>query len=170
MDLRYLRDALLRVAKPYSTLYHADGSVYMERHIVVPRRNPEAGHIRLHHIVTEDRDEHMHDHPFDFRSLVLTGGYLEARPVDRGPCFKWFSPFLGAEGRWVEECHIHQRYPWSFEKRYACDRHRIIHVEPDTWTLVFAGPLRQWWGFYTPKGKIYHRDYESVHSSARSER
>ena len=171
MDLRFLRDALLRVAKPYSHLYHADGSLYMERFIVRQRRDEQGGHIRLHHIVTEDRDVHMHDHPFSFYSLVLTGGYLEARPVDRGPCFTWHSSFLGGKGLWIEDFRITQRYPWSFEKRHACDRHRILHVELDTWTLVFAGPLRQWWGFYTPKGKIHHRDYESHHvESARTER
>jgi hypothetical protein len=35
-------------------------------------------------------------------------------------------------------------------------------VYPDTWTLMIYGPIRQWWGFFTPRGKVYWRDYPSV--------
>ena len=163
MELRPLRDALLRIAKPYSHLYHADGSLYMERwHIM--RRGENSCSIRLHHIVTEDQDDHLHDHPFSFWSLVLTGWYLEARPTSRGPCFVFHD-----NGLIVEETRQTQRPACSLAYRHACDRHKIVAVEPNTWTLVLAGPLRQWWGFYTQIGKIHWRDYESAHV-ARTER
>src|SRR6266853_6456811 len=38
------------------------------------------GQIRLHHILRSDNDRHYHDHPFDFVSLILSGGYIEHRP------------------------------------------------------------------------------------------
>lgn len=166
MEFRRLRDALLAVAQPYSNLYHPDGSLYMERFIVKQRHDEGSGHIRLHHIVTKDWDDHLHDHPFSFWSFVLTGGYLELRPVIRNPCF-----IKDDDGKILEECRVTQRYAGALDYRHACDRHKIVRVEPNTWTLVFAGPLRQWWGFYTPKGKVHHRHYESAHSeSARIER
>lgn len=172
MQLTLLRDALLGVAQPYSHLYHADGTLYMERWIIVPRRKPDGCHVRLHHICTEDQDRHLHDHPFSFGSLVLTGGYIEARPVTRSPCF------LGADLETLdllpfpyEEVRQELRKAGSFAYRHACDRHRIVWVQENTWTLVFAGPLRQWWGFYTEKGKIHWRDYESEHTTyARTEK
>lgn len=171
MQLTLLRDALLRVAQPYSHLYHADGSLYMERFIVWQRKDEDHRHVRLHHIVTEDRDIHFHDHPFDFHSLVLTGGYIEARPIMRGPCFIKPNEEFELIPQSREEFTITFRGAGSINYRHACDRHRILHVQENTWTLVFASPLRQWWGFYTPLGKIHWRDYESKHSTnARSER
>jgi hypothetical protein len=43
------------------------------------------GTVRLHHILRSDDDRHLHDHPFNFVSLLLTGGYTEvtADGVDR---------------------------------------------------------------------------------------
>lgn len=164
MELTLVRDALRRIAKPYSHLYHADGSLYMERWLIIPRRNEDSSHLRLHHICTKDYDYHLHDHPFSFWSLVLTGGYVEVRPVTRSPCF-----LDSSDPR--EEVRRTVRLAGSLTYRHACDRHRITHVLQNTWTLVFAGPLRQWWGFYTPVGKIHWRDYESKHSAtARTER
>jgi len=171
MQLTLLRDALLHVAQPYSHLHHADGSLYMERWFVIPRKNEDKCHLRLHHIVTADRDWHLHDHPFSFWSLVLTGGYTEARPISRTPRFYRPDPMFELLPCEVEENYQTYRSAGSIAYRHACDRHRITNVLPDTWTLVLAGPLRQWWGFYTPVGKIYWRDYESKHfTTARSER
>lgn len=161
MELGFLRDALLRVAKPYSHLYHADQSLYMERFILLSRQGENAGHVRLHHICTADYNLHMHDHPFSFYTVLLTGWYLEARPAERNPCFN----SIGTENNVLT-----LRKPGSIAYRHACDRHKIISVGPDTWTLVFAGPLRQWWGFYTRAGKVFWRDYESIYkSTARKE-
>ena len=70
---------LLRLARPYrkGDLLHPDGSPYMERRTLFESEFLSA---RLHHIVSRDRDPHMHDHPWNFLSVVLTGGYWEARP------------------------------------------------------------------------------------------
>jgi hypothetical protein len=169
MDLAFVRNALLRCAKPYSHLYHADGSLYMERFLVVERRDEDQRHVRLHHIVTKDYDHHLHDHPFDFWSLVLTGGYIEVQPLTRGPCF-YQPPGSYVTDDLREEVRPRYRYAGSLAFVRACDRHRIVSVLPNTWTLVFASPLRQWWGFYTPVGKIHWRDYHKTSPNAREER
>lgn len=169
MQLTLLRDALLRVSTPYSSIYHADDSTYMERSFVVQRKTSEGRHLRLHHICTEDRDAHLHDHPFDFYSLVLTGGYVEARPTSRNPAFH--ADFGDDLDTGVEWCNFTIRKAGSFAFRRCTDRHKIVEVFPDTWTLVLASPIRQWWGFYTPVGKIHWRDYEKqYHLSAKTER
>lgn len=156
---------------PYFHLYHADGSAYMMRYWLVPytfekvltiRESPIGWllqrfgiAVRLHHICTPDADRAMHDHPWSFLSIVLRGWYLEARPMKVSPCF---------DGP-VEEARCLYRLAGSIGFRHAPDRHRVTQVsDGGVWTLFATGPQRQWWGFYTPAGKIYYRDYESVHN------
>lgn len=166
-------DFLIALAKrtPYSHLYHADGSCYMRRYWLMPcwllqRRGGKDGSncwkpkpwvpfsLRLHEIITPDYDPHMHDHPWTFLSMVLRGGYTEQRPASTEPCF------TGSR----ELSFLAYRTPGSIALRRCTDRHLISYVEPDTWTLVALGPKRHWWGFYTLKGKVYYRDYPSVHN------
>jgi hypothetical protein len=57
------------------------GGSYMRRYIF---RTPWFT-LRLHHILRSDDDRHLHDHPFDFTSFLLTGGYHRAHgPVRLG--------------------------------------------------------------------------------------
>lgn len=188
--MKKIIDWLIALAKrtPYSHLYHGDGTVYMRRYWLMPRfmlklveqdciddgdefapgyyeLKPWARRLfsfRLHQIVTQDYDPHFHDHPWSFVSLVLRGGYMEHRPVSIEPCF------LSRDER--EDHYPVWRGPGDIAMRRCVDRHRISFVDKDTWTLVALGPKRHWWGFYTPAGKVYYRDYPSVHSMhARSE-
>ena len=36
--------------------------------------------IRLHHWMASDDQRHYHDHPWDFISLILKGGYMDVNP------------------------------------------------------------------------------------------
>lgn len=159
---------------PYTHLLHTDGSPYMMRYWLVPYgfdnpvspwRRPLAWllqrfdiAIRVHHICTADLDRALHDHPWSFLSVVLHGFYIEKRPIKISPCFfeHYSDDFHGT----------YERGAFTFRKcgsvafRHATDRHRITDVcSGGVWTLFITGPQRQWWGFYTPKGKIYYRDY-----------
>lgn len=106
---------------------------YMRRWII---RTP-FGDLRLHHILSSDRDGDLHDHPFDFTSLLLTGGYVEHTP--QGSRF------------WPR---------FSVVRKKAEDAHRLELVFP-IWTLVFTRGYRRKWGFHTEKGWVYWRDYVS---------
>lgn len=146
-------------------LYHADNSLYMGRWNFFRARLMWP---RLHHIATPDLDRHLHDHPAHFLSIVLAGSYVEARPVGIDPCWEPASRWNGIE--WEadlqERVTLTTRYPGSVAFRWSTDRHRIVHVEPGTFTLfIFLGGKRCWWGFYTPMGKIWWRDYPSVHDA-----
>lgn len=171
---------------PYFHLQHADGSEYMGRWWLVPYqyghpldcwRNPlgwllqQFGiAVRVHHIATPDLDRALHDHPWDFISVVLRGGYLEARPVTISPCFDFTADpqmypgrvcYAGPGGEAVTHT---ERLAGSIGYRRATDRHRIVAVRPDTYTLFITFRKVQWWGFYTPMGKVYYRDYASAHN------
>lgn len=101
------------------------------------------GAIRIHHIMRPDEDRFPHDHPFDFTSFILKGGYIEWRPGES----------------------TRQFLPGDVVRRRAEDLH-IIKALPrgDAWTLVFAGPLRRRWGFQTDKGWVDAENYEDLMS------
>lgn len=88
------------------------------------------GAIRLHHILRSDQAEALHDHPWDFCSFLLSGGYTEVRP---------------------DGAVYHPQ--GSVVRRRAEDLHRLIIWRP-VWTLVFTGPRRRTWGFQTETGWV----------------
>lgn len=107
---------------------------YMRRWIL---RTP-LGMVRVHHILRSDQDRHFHDHPMDFTSVILSGGYVEHRP-GRRPC------------RWE---------PGDIVTRRAEDLHRIELLGRSAWTLVFASPYRRVWGFQTEDGWVPASAYD----------
>jgi hypothetical protein len=175
--VKRLVDLLIWLARrtPYSHLFHSDGSAYMQRFWLMPkwtlvesRENngiyyrparwmPFA--LRLHRICTPDYDQHFHDHPWNFASLVLRGGYIEYRPIGVEPSF--------FKRRDAEDHRPLIRLPGSIAFRRATDRYLIAYVMPETWTLFATGRKVHWWGFYTPKGKVHWREYPELPRGAR---
>jgi hypothetical protein len=100
--------------------------------------------IRLHKILRSDKDRHSHDHPFDFWSLLLTGGYDEVLPSSL-----LFDEFT-ARRRWL-----------SVVRHRGADAHRLILTRP-VWTLVLVSPKYREWGFHTEDGWVSHDDYENL--------
>lgn len=164
---------------PYFHLHHADGSLYMGRYWWMPRWalyvDANEGvlkakrwlpfSVRVHHLATPDYDTDMHDHPAAFLSIVLSGGYLELRPYYVEPVHVMCGGKGGKE-TYLEAWTSTTRLPGSIALRLPHHRHRIAKVRPGTVTLCIWFRKVQWWGFYTRKGKVHWRDYESVHNSA----
>lgn len=102
--------------------------LYLERFYLV--RSRLLG-IFLHRFWKSDR-EGAHDHPWDFVTIVLRGGYFEQTP---------------GKARW--------RGPGSIIFHKAEEFHRIFipsDLRGNTWTLFVHGPRRRRWGFLTPDG------------------
>jgi len=87
--------------------------------------------VRLHEIIRSDMDRELHDHPFDFVSIILSGGYYEVR---EDGSIKWYPA-------------------GSVLLREAETAHRLIVPAP-TWTLVIRSPYRRTWGFYAKQGWV----------------
>lgn len=162
--MNWLIDKLIAYAKrtPFKHLYHADGSVYMERYWLREYTNSKGGErwfaIRLHWIATPDLDRHLHDHPWSFVSLILRGCYTEARPVNVAPNFDAYGD--------CEEVYFNTRRAGSLAFRWWTDRHRITEVSRGgVWTLFITFKWMHGWGFQTEHGKIYYRNYRSVHNA-----
>lgn len=112
----------------------ADGP-YMERfHLLRGRRQS----IRLHHLLTDDPDRDLHDHPWDFTSLLLTGAYRETTP----------------DGVTVHEAP-------AIVTRRAEELHRLELLDGPMWTYVVCGLVRRPWGFMTAAGWVPWQRYRA---------
>lgn len=88
------------------------------------------GTVRVHNIVRSDAGRDLHDHPWDFASFVLRGGYRE-----------------------VTATSTRDVTAPAFVLRRAEDLHRLELARP-AWTFVLTGPRRRTWGFDTPAGWV----------------
>jgi hypothetical protein len=142
-------DAIIRRAQrtPYVHITSADGKkVYMGRWWLFNRYDRPGGprfkflpSIRVHHIMRADLDRHLHDHPWNARTFILRGWYMEQ--------------LEGSVGS-------HKR-PAGYTGRLLFGQyHRIARVSPrGTWTLFVTWRYRGTWGFLVNGRKVSYRQY-----------
>lgn len=112
--------------------------------------------LRLHFIHRPDGTPCAHDHPWDFWTFCLWGGYLET--VEDAP---------------YDDYHLRRKWehrvrPLTFHYRPGEFRHTITRVYGGTSvTLVLTGPRRRSWGFFT---NIGFRDWRYFLSASGPER
>lgn len=138
---------------PYFDIYGSDGTLYMRRWWLLPkwclRFDPKCGalmpkpwmpfSIRLHHIMRPDADRHLHDHPFNFRSILLAGTYIE-QAEDRFRMFEAGDTYRSPAGRF----------------------HRLDDIDPaGVWSLFIMGRRVNDWGFLVDGEKVPWQRYLS---------
>lgn len=129
--------------------------LYLRRYFV-RHSSPTQGGIYVHHICRSDDDRDPHDHPWPYRSVVLSGGYWEEEwrtlPADYDsghPIRPW-----RAGVKW--------HGPLSFLRRPATWLHRLrIPAGEECWTLVITGPQTREWGFETDEGWVPQQEYKN---------
>lgn len=157
-------DWLIRRAQrtPYFHITSADGAdVYMYRWWLFnpyPHGNDGAGRrwgdwlpsIRIHRIMREDRDRHLHDHPWNARTFILRGKYIEVRML----------------GQWDDGTQLTaeiQRAAGDTATLDFGEYHRINEVsEGGVWTLFVTGKKRGTWGFKVNGAKVPWRTYLGI--------
>jgi hypothetical protein len=133
--------------------------VFMEKYVIGDPADPYLIRWRLfecpwfriyfHRILKSDGDRDLHDHPYNFVSLIVKGYYWEKTQIPN-PKFT----------------HGMTRYGWlSINRKKAHESHQIV-LERDylgfpitAWTLMFAGRRLRTWGFHTEEGFIPYDDY-----------
>ncbi len=145
------------------TIEREDGIPYLHR-ITLLGLGPDGRwfSIKLHKIVSSD-DVCLHDHPWAFISIVLKGGYTEYTKLN-SPVNTFYEKGWGYHG-WSErnQFHVIKKYfkPGSILFRKAHWAHRLeVGREPAT-TLVLTFRRKRKWGFFTSKGWIYWRKYNT---------
>lgn len=137
-------------------LRRADGRVYLERWGFA---FAGIGGVYVHRMSAPDPGEDLHDHPWAFVTIPLWGGYVEERADTR------MAPaFARSADREPEHCLRGVRasvLPFRPRLMRLDECHRIIDLRrPSAWTLVFRGPRRRHWGFYTPDGFVDEGTYD----------
>lgn len=146
-----VRDKLIvrALRTPYYDITSADGSdIYMRRFWLF---NPYPGpgnytrkgwrdwvpSVRVHWIRRPDQDRHLHDHPWNARTIVLDGYYTEER---------------------INSLHIRD-VGYTGRLRFG-EFHRIVSVPSEgVWTLFITWRKRGTWGFLVNGVKVPHREY-----------
>src|SRR4051794_36090884 len=82
--------------------------------------------VRLHHWVKGDPEQYQHAHPWNFLTIVLTGGYDDVG--------------LGRETDYVRAPTVRYR-PLTW-------RHSVVNCTPGTWSIVFTGRAVRDWRFW----------------------
>lgn len=102
------------------------GDPYLTRWVILKSK------LFIHCFHRSDLDPYLHDHPWDFWSLILWGGYWEETKEG----FKWYCPL-------------------TLLKRSAEYQHRVEIPKGKTcWTIIWCGPKIRNWGFWLPEGFV----------------
>lgn len=120
-------ERILRRILPYRVVRRDD---YMVRFFILGSRGEGDARwgLRLHHIISSDDDTLYHNHPYNFTSLILWGGYTEHKP--------------GMPPR---------RFRIGNSNRMSVDFYHRLELDRPAWTLVFTGPRQADWGFWSGK-------------------
>jgi hypothetical protein len=113
------------------------GDLYMRRWYVI-----RSGRLSvfIHRIVRSDYARHLHDHPWDFIAVLLSGTYTE----------------VDSSGM-----HVIGRFLPRF--RRAEYQHRLVlDDEKEVWSLFIHLRRRREWGFQTEQGWIDHSNYNGM--------
>lgn len=125
--------------------------LYMRRFFVSPRT--WAKRFFLHCILKPDDQRVLHDHPWDFTTLVLARGYTEtfkdkiASYTDGFPIFQ------------IVINRTRLSLPRQMRTYAAEHTHAVNPDRGPAWTLVCASQARRTWGFHTPEGWRDWRTY-----------
>ncbi|MCA9361784.1 hypothetical protein KC906_00265 [Candidatus Kaiserbacteria bacterium] len=117
--------------------------------------------VYLHHILRSDYDRALHDHPFDFVTILLWGSYIEWQP-------HWCKMFFDspverqtepAGNRSFVQVRTHRGW-LSVIRHKATDPHRLELRNGKVWSLFLRGPKVREWGFYLNNEKwVPHTEY-----------
>lgn len=118
---------------PYLDRYYLFGKVPDNFPVEVKPRLEWLGKtVFLHHFVDGDREEELHNHPWETSfSVVLAGGYNEERKEPFST--KTFHRKVGAG---------------SFNIIRANDYHKVTLLSEDAWTIFVTGKRVQSWSFW----------------------
>lgn len=165
-------ERLIRRAKltPYSDIKSRDGSEYYMRRwwLFNAYENTDGTPIernwfmdmlpsvRVHHILLEDNDSHLHDHPWDARSIILRGFYIEERLNPE------FEPWIVEHPTNPRTYQVWRRLGDIVRLNFG-EYHRITQVPNDgVFTLFITYKYRGTWGFLVDGKKVPWRKYLGI--------
>lgn len=96
--------------------------------------------IYIHRIFKEDSDYHLHSHPWNYFSFILSGGYEEA-------------------SLYYNSVEYKNMLPMSFSFRKHGTFHKINTLFKTTTTLFVTGERKYSWGYFVDGEVVANEDY-----------
>jgi hypothetical protein len=158
---------------PYYPIYSRDGAkLYMDRWWLFNPYSKDASggagparwswlpSVRVHHICVADEPT-MHDHPWNARTIVMSGWYVEERPNEHRSGQKRLYVIVGTAGYTRTETRSVFNRQVGYTGRVLFEQyHRISDVSPGgVYTLWFTWKYRGTWGFLVNGKKVPWREY-----------
>jgi len=134
-----------------------DTDAYLARYWLTPPKKDEDGYssassIVLHQFIRGDDDGALHNHPYDFTTTILSGGYDEVVGDLRIflPNGATMPDGIQVTGPFEKDWKTIPRRVGDQVSKTALQVHMATNPLPDTWTLVQTGTRCNDWGFYPP--------------------
>lgn len=117
--------------------------------------------FRVHHILRADEDRHLHNHPWDARTIILRGWYVERREFDGAEFVQaLFGDLIKDTGAIVEASEYFTRRAGDTAVIGHDTYHSITEVSPGgVWTLFITTEWRHVWGFKVNGVHVPWREY-----------
>lgn len=110
-----------------------NGEPYLTRHVLEERADGSRTYL---HIIHQSDARIPHDHPWPFRSYIVSGSYIEHTPQGQ---------------------QLFKAGDWNIKE--AEDQHFLEIVEGPVITVLYRGAGGRNWGFYTEEGWVAHEEY-----------
>ena len=121
-----------------------EGVVHFRRYRLISTR---WFNLYVHQICESDHDRDPHDHPWNFQSLILSGGYFE----------EVFPKLYNRE----------YYYEGDVVQHKATDAHKLTLLTDEVWTLVLTTGRERYWGYQTSKGWVGHEEYRKLKNESK---
>lgn len=133
-------------------IYRADNKPYLIRYTLFKCKWFA---IRIHHILLSD-DDCLHDHPWDFVSIILKGGYYEKHDKDVVAInYPFVYPHSYRSKKWYKIGNVLFR---KAEWKHSLE----LRPGETCWTFVIMFKDKREWGFWTKKGWVKWSEYNST--------
>lgn len=137
-SLEYLRRFSTNHSRKLNIISEGENDIYLERYYLFLKNREKCSYnIFLHRFVKDDTDD-IHDHPWGFFHIIISGGYWEyitvnedGETLDQGIKKVWREPGY---------CNIVN----------ADYKHRIVLGPQKPWTLFIPFKKEKDWGFWVP--------------------
>lgn len=93
--------------------------------------------VRVHQWITTEDSRNLHDHPWNFITLVVKGGYTD----------------VSHRADTIPHTHYDKLEFLSLRYRKADHRHYVMVNEGGCWTVLLTGPVIRNWGYWV-NGKL----------------
>lgn len=150
---------LLRHLNPFREpdliIRRKSGKAYLRRWWVIPRN--KHFNIYLHHFLESDDPDALHDHPWNWASVILKGQYWEH--TEHGLFLR--RAFRPRFGEATDMHRVELTTELVVKPTSQPGEYETVLEEKPVWTIFITGPKKRDWGFKCPSGWRLWSDYVS---------